>query len=122
MAYVFLSLAILFFAVTMKILRIGPRTINVASDARQALSVIGSTEMSEEQKEKVVKESALRAAGSFFSILLRIIVTLSIPIAFVALGHMVGLYPPEDIWRALGDPFYIGGSTIFMIGFLVVFK
>lgn len=72
MAYLFLILAIGLFVVSIKLSGVVSKVRTVIVATREAVSLMKSTKLSEEQKEAAVQEAAIRMLGAFFSILGRV--------------------------------------------------
>jgi len=75
-----------------------------------------------EQQEAAVRIAAIAMARHACSILVRVALTLAVPLAFVILGSASGLYSIDDAVRAVGDWRFIAGSTIVMVGALLVLR
>jgi hypothetical protein len=120
MVYVFLLIAIALFAVSIKLFGGGAKIKLVVAATREARSVIRSRTLNEEAKEAAIQAAAIRMFGDALSILLRAALALVVPFAFVLLGAALGLYVIDDAARAASDWYFIIGSTIVMIGALMV--
>lgn len=122
MVYLFLVLAIGLFIISLKILGVVRRVGLVIRDVHDAMSVIRSTDISEEEKEAEIQKAAIGMLGSFFSITLRVAATLAIPVLFVAVGSLIELYTYEEAIYAASDWKFIITSTAVMIGAMIVVR
>ena len=122
MVYVFLTAAVVLFAVSLKLLALGPKVRLEVAALHEAASVITSKELSERQKEAAVQSAAIAMLGHACSILARVALTLAGPLAFVLLGSGLGLYALDDAVRVGGDWYFILGSTIVMVAALLVVR
>jgi hypothetical protein len=122
MIYLFLSLAVGLFVVALKASGLVPRAQVVFSATRAATAVMRSPELSEEQKETAVQKAALEMFGSLFSIAVRTVFTLALPVALVLLGCAVGLYSAEEAVRAASNWYFIVLSTVITAVAFVVIK
>lgn len=122
MVYLSLVLAIGLFIVGIKILGIVPRVKLVVSATHDALAVMKSVELSEDEKEAAVQRAAVSMFGAFGSILLRVAVVCLVPVGFVLAGAKIGLYDSGELLRASTDWTFITVSTLIMIGALFLVK
>ena len=120
MVYAFLAAAVVLFAVSMKLLALGPKVRLAVAAIHEATSVMASRELNERQKEAAVQSAAIAMFGHACSILARATLSLAAPLAFVLLGSGLGLYAIDDAVRAGSDWYFILGSTIVMVALLVV--
>ena len=122
MVYAFLAGAVALFAAAMKLLGVVPKVGLAAAAAREATAVMTSKQLSDRQKETAVRIAAVGMARHACSILIRVALTLAVPLALVILGAAAGLYSIDDAARAVGDWRFIAGSTIAMVGALLVLR
>ena len=120
MVYVFLSAAVVLFAVSMKLLALGPKVRRAVAAIHEAASAMASKELSERQKEAAVQSAAIAMFGHTCSILTRLALTFAGPLAVVLLGSGLGLYALDDAVRAGSDWSFILGSTLVMVAALLV--
>jgi hypothetical protein len=122
MVFVFLVLAVGLFIAALKILGLVPRVRQVISASSDAVSIMKSTTLGEDEKEVAMKQAAVQMFASCGAILVRVAVLLAVPLGFVLLGAQFGLYTNVDLIRASTNWIFITGSTIIMIGALFVVK
>jgi hypothetical protein len=120
--YVFLTAAVVLCAVSMKLLALGPKVRLAVAAVHEAAAVMASKELSERQKEAAVQSAAVAMFGHACSILGRVALALAGPLAFVLLGSGLGLYALGDAVRAGSDWSFILGSTVVMVGALLVIR
>lgn len=112
--------AIVLFAASMKLFGVAPRIRLVMAATREATVVMRSRTLDEREKEAAVQSAAIRVVGHALAILVRVALTLAVPFAFVALGSALGLYLIGDAMRVATTWSFIIGSTIVMVGALIV--
>lgn len=122
MVYLFLILSIGLFVILFKVLGLLPRVRQVLATVGEAVAVMRSAELSEEAKEAAIQSSALRVLVSILAIVLRSVVVLAGPLAFVALCSALGLYSLDEAWQAAGNPYFIVGSSAVMIAAMIVLR
>ena len=115
MIYVFLGVSIVLFVICLKIFTVMPKVSHVVFETREAISVMKSPEMSDEQKEATLQTAAVRMFGYFFSILLRVALSFGIPLGYVILGSALGFYTTEEAVATTSNWYFIIGSTLVMI-------
>lgn len=112
--------AIVLFAASMKLFGVAPRIRLVMAATREATVVMRSRTLDEREKEAAVQSAAIRVVGHALAILVRVALTLAVPFAFVALGSALGLYLIGAAMRVATTWSFIIGSTIVMVGALIV--
>lgn len=115
MIYLFLGLSLGLFVICLKVLSVLPTATRIVLEARDALGILRSQDMTEEQKESATQAAAVRMFGSFFSILFRVILCLGIPVGWVVLGSISGFYQTEEAIRIASSWDFIVGSSLMMI-------
>lgn len=122
MIYLFLGLSIGLFIICLRVLSVLPAVTRVVLDSREALGILRSKDMTEEQKESAVQSAAMRMFSSSFSILFRVILCFGIPVCWVLLGSIFGFYQVEEASHVASSWSFIIGSTILMILGWKIFK
>ncbi len=118
MVYVFLAAAIGLFIIGIRILGIVPKVKLVISASHDAIEVMKSPDMNEENKERAIQKAAVNMFSAFFSILVRVAVICLVPIGFVLFFAQLGFYANTEALDASTDLYFIMASTIAMIAAL----
>ena len=122
MVYFFLAASIGLFILGINVLGVVPRVKHVIANSREALSVVQSTQMSEDDKEAAIQKAAVRMFGAFGSILVRVAVICLVPVGFVYLCAGLGFYTTAEALQASTDVYFIIISSIVMIAALFFIK
>ena len=122
MIYFVLVLAIGLFVFCLKTLSVIPTTNRIVLESRDALHILRSKDMSEEQKETAVQAAAVRMFRAFFSILFRVSLCLGIPAGGVVIGSVFEFYQLEEVVLIVSSGPFIIGSTFLMILGWKIFK
>ena len=120
MIYLALSASIVLFLVCMKLCGVVESIRPVFANSRAALAVMRSTELSDLEKEAAVQKAALGMFKSFFSVTLRILVTLAVPAAFVWAGNVTGLYTLEGAIEAASDWMFLIVSSLVVVAAFII--
>jgi hypothetical protein len=115
MVHVFLMIATVLFMVVLRLSGTVPKVRLAMAQTREALATMSAADLTEEAKEIAVQRAAIGMFGSLASILMRTLVCVGSPVAFVALGGAAGLYGMEDVVRASTDPYFIAASAAVVI-------
>ncbi len=122
MTYAFLAASLLLFMLTIKVFGVFPKVQGIVASTRSAVAVMRSTELSEEQKEEQVQKAAIAMFASCFSVIVRILGTIAVPVIFVIAPKYVGLYTADEVYAAAGNWIFIVVSSVAMIGLWIAFK
>lgn len=114
MVYLTLSLAIILFVFCMDRFEVVNKVRDVIGISREAHTLIRSSEFTDEQKESRVQQAAVKTLSLFFSISVRVAVTVLLPLALVYLVSLTGLYSVDQAIAQGSDPVFIIVSTIVM--------
>lgn len=112
MIYFVLMLSIGIFLICMKLLHVVESMYPIFATSRNALAVMRSGELTEEQKESAVRKAAGGMFRSFLSVTFRVALTLAVPAAFVAAGSATGLYTIDGAVSATTDWTFLIVSSI----------
>jgi hypothetical protein len=107
MPYVFLGLGFLAFMLTLKLLRIADKVREAFRRTRKAFAVLQLADMSDDEKEYIVRQAASRVGGKGIEILL--CSTAAVIAAAVCLlsGTALGLFGLDEAFAAAGNPMFI---------------
>jgi hypothetical protein len=115
MVYIFLCAAIGLFLIGIRVLGLVPRVKLVITASKQAVAVMKSPDMSEDEKEAAIQKAAVQMFVSFGSILIRTATVCLVPLAFILLFAKLGLYTTAEVYQGSTDIYFITVSTIVMI-------
>lgn len=107
MVYLVLLAALVVFLLGIKFTGLIGHVSTAATDARQALTVIQNTNISEDEKEAAVQAAALRMFASFFGILARAMVAVVVSILLVLVSIWAGLCTIAAVEAALTNWLFI---------------
>ncbi len=123
MAYLALSLSLVLFVLLIRVLGIVPRVKAIASATREALLVMRSSELAEEEKEAQIQKAALVMFGAAATVLFRIALTFALPAGLILAGTCDNvLYSAAGLVEAAGNWLFIALASVAMIGAFVIFK
>jgi hypothetical protein len=122
MIYVFLVLSIFLFVGCIKGFGVVQKVSHVISEARESLSVMSSTLISDEKKEVIIQTASIKMLGSFFSILGRVGASVGIAGGCAMLGTVLGFYTLQEVITTTSDWYFICGSTVAMCIGWYIFK
>ena len=122
MTYAFLAASLLLFMLAIRVFGVVPKVRGIMASTRSAVAVMRSAELSDEQKEEQVQKAAVAMFASCFSVIVRILGTIAVPVIFVTVGAYVGLFTAEEVSAAAGNWTFIVVSSVAMIGLWIAFK
>ncbi len=122
MTYAFLAASVLLFMVAIKVFSVLPKVQGIVASTRSAVAVMRSTELSEEQKEEQIQKAAIAMFAPCFSVIVRILGTIAVPVIFVTAPTYFGLYTADEVYAAAGNWIFIVVSSVAMIGLWIAFK
>ena len=112
MTWVALSAALVLFVVLLRALRLVALAARVPAEARSALSILGSSVLDEEEKERRLRRMSLGMLVTFLALAVRSALCLGAPALLVWAGARAGLYSLEAaVATASGIPFLLFGSV-----------
>ncbi len=121
--YLALSLSLVLFLLLIRLLGIVSRVRAITSATRDALLVMRSRQLAEEEKEAQIQKAALAMFGAAGAVLLRIALTFALPAGLVLAGTCGGvLYSGADLAQAAGNWIFITLASVAMIGAFVILK
>lgn len=115
MSYVFLTAGLVVFVLGIKLLKLVPRVKGLLVGTREAVSVMRSPDLSEDEKERRIQRAALRTSGAFVDILLRSAASLVAPLVCVAIGVGAGLYGMDEAMTAAANPYFLLFLTVLAV-------
>ncbi len=122
MVYIFLTIALILFALCFKAMKLVPVTKQIIVDSNTALAVIRSAELTDAEKETGTRRAAVAMIGSLVTILARSAVCLLVPVAFVWLLARVGIYAESEAVAAASNWIFVAASSLAMLGLVVLSK
>ncbi len=106
------------FVVLLQLLGITKKSHNVVRIALHSMKIIGSSRLSDEQKESKLQKNSKRLFGLFFLLALGGAIALLIPLAILWLGDRLGLISLDGVLATTVSPAFLIISSISAIAFL----
>lgn len=107
--------AILAFALAFHFSRLPARARQALATAREALALMGASELSDAEKERLIQRSALHLFTHFALITLSAIAVLAVPALVMLLGEVAGAAPFAAVSDFLISWQVIAGATLIMV-------
>jgi hypothetical protein len=120
--YLFLAVAIALFALGLKVLGGVSELGLVVAATREATAVMTSRTLDEAAKEVAIRSAALGMFVRALAIAAKFALALAAPLVVVLLGVALDLYGIDDVLRAASDWYFILGSTLVLVGALIVVR
>ena len=106
------------FVVLIQLLGVIKKSHNVIRIALHSLKVIGSSRLSDEQKESKLQKNSKRLFGLFFVLALGSAIAILIPIGILWLGDYLGLISLSAVLATTISPVFILVSSILMVALI----
>ena len=111
MTWVALFAALVVFVVLLRVLRLVALGAKVPAEARAALSIMSSSALDDEEKERRLRRMSVSMLVTFAALAGGSAVCVGVPVLLVWAGAQAGLYPLEAaVATASGIPFLVIGS------------
>ena len=118
MSYAILLVALAAFMAAIHFTGMVSRVRGVIQTTHEALGIMRSAELDDDQKEAAVQKAAVAMMLSFFTILLRVIVICAIPAAFVYICISTGLVTEEGVYSSLSNWYFIVITSVIALAAL----
>lgn len=115
MVYLFLIIAVLLFAMALKVSRAVHFVYVAAYEGKQAVQVIRNPELTDEQKELATRRASIQMFLSCWRITWRVVVALALSAAVLWLGSLSHTYSSIQLSHAVMNGWFIAASTIIFI-------
>lgn len=122
MTWLAVAIAIALFCWCLHAFRLVPVSLEAVSTARTAAGVMRDPALDDDAKESRIQAAALRLFRLFASITIRVAAAVLVPVATVALMGWLGLVDVDAVVAASLSWPVILGSTVLMVGALVLLR
>ena len=106
------------FVILIQLLSVIKKSRNVVRIALHSLKIIGSSRLSDEQKESKLQKNSKRLFGLFFVLAFSSAIALFIPLGILWLGDYLGLISLSAVLATTISPVFIFASTILMVALI----
>ncbi len=120
--YVTLAVAVCLFAVGLRVAGVVPTARAVLGNANEALRIMRTPDLSDDDKAVAIRAASLGMFGAFFSILARTVAALAFPVLLLAFCIAAGLFDTDQAESASIDWRFIAGSLAVVSAILLVRK
>lgn len=120
MVYAVLAVAVGLFAIGLRLTGVIPRARGVLTGVSRALEIIRATDLTDDEKEAIIRTASLDMFAVFFSILTRTAAAVVIPFALLALCIGAQFFEARQAVSASMDWRFIGASALLVTALLAV--
>jgi phage-related tail protein len=122
MTYAFIAISLAVFVASVRLLGIVETARATVESARSAGAVLRSTEIDDEEKEKIIQAAGIQMFAAFLKLSFKFSCSIALSVGVVVAGAAAGLYSMAGAVTAASDWTVVTAATVITIALFVRWK